>query len=69
MPPFQMAGSPANQDGSGAESHLEHDLPLEIFQQGWRKCWSKRENRFYFWNKATGESLWDMPPNRSNVNY
>lgn len=27
----------------------------------WRKCWSKRENRHYFWNKSTGESLWEIP--------
>lgn len=28
---------------------------------GWRKFWSKRENRPYFWNKLSGESLWEMP--------
>lgn len=38
-----------------------HDLPQELLQQGWRKFWSKRENRPYFWNKMTGESLWEMP--------
>nr|CAG4647720.1 EOG090X02BU [Moina brachiata] len=40
------------------------ELPPELLQQGWRKCWSKRENRFYFWNKTNGESLWEMPPLR-----
>lgn len=40
----------------------EFDLPFELAQQGWRKFWSKRENRPYFWNKLTGESLWEMPP-------
>lgn len=39
----------------------EFDLPFELAQQGWRKFWSKRENRPYFWNKLTGESLWEMP--------
>lgn len=39
----------------------EHDLPPELLQQGWRKFWSKRENRPYFWNKVTGESLWETP--------
>lgn len=39
----------------------EHDLPFELIQQGWRKFWSKRENRPYFWNKMTGESLWEIP--------
>lgn len=39
----------------------EFDLPFELTQQGWRKFWSKRENRPYFWNKLTGESLWEMP--------
>ena len=40
---------------------MEHDLPPELLQVGWRKFWSKRENRPYFWNKLTGESLWEMP--------
>lgn len=39
----------------------EFELPFELSQQGWRKFWSKRENRPYFWNKLTGESLWEMP--------
>ncbi|KRT79985.1 hypothetical protein AMK59_7916 [Oryctes borbonicus] len=39
----------------------EYELPYELSQQGWKKFWSKRENRPYFWNKLTGESLWEMP--------
>ncbi|KAJ8302948.1 hypothetical protein KUTeg_019344, partial [Tegillarca granosa] len=38
-----------------------HDLPVELLQAGWRKFWSKRESRPYFFNKNTNESLWDMP--------
>lgn len=38
-----------------------HDLPPEMLQQGWRKFWSKREGRYYFFNKITNESLWDPP--------
>lgn len=38
-----------------------HDLPVELLQAGWRKFWSKRENRPYFFNKLTTESLWEMP--------
>ncbi|KAK2722971.1 mRNA (2'-O-methyladenosine-N(6)-)-methyltransferase-like [Artemia franciscana] len=38
------------------------DLHPELVQQGWRRCWSRRENRFYFWNFRTNESLWEMPP-------
>lgn len=38
-----------------------HDLPPELLQAGWRKFWSKRENRPYFFNKLTNESLWEMP--------
>lgn len=30
-------------------------------RQGWKKFWSKRENRPYYWNKATNESLWETP--------
>lgn len=39
-------------------------MPIELLQQGWKKFWSKRENRPYFWNKLTGESLWEFPPLR-----
>lgn len=42
-------------------SYIDHELPPELIQQGWRKFWSKRENRPYYWNRASGESLWDMP--------
>lgn len=40
----------------------EPELSPELQQQGWKKFWSKRENRPYFWNKLTGESLWVIPP-------
>nr|CAG4651643.1 EOG090X02BU [Triops cancriformis] len=29
------------------------ELTPELLNQGWRKCWSKRENRFYCWNQRT----------------
>ncbi|XP_025418257.1 phosphorylated CTD-interacting factor 1 isoform X2 [Sipha flava] len=45
-------------------TYIEPDLPPEILQQGWNKFWSKRENRPYFWNRLTGESLWEFPPLR-----
>ncbi|XP_055691338.1 mRNA (2'-O-methyladenosine-N(6)-)-methyltransferase [Lutzomyia longipalpis] len=38
------------------------ELHPDLIAQGWRKFWSKRENRPYFWNKVTNESLWE-PPN------
>lgn len=41
--------------------YLEPELTPELVYQGWRKFWSKRENRPYFWNRLTGESLWEMP--------
>lgn len=47
-----------NQYGS---SDPVHDLPPELLQAGWRKFWSRRENRPYFFNKVTNESLWEMP--------
>lgn len=37
------------------------ELHPELVNQGWKKFWSKRENRPYFWNKVTGESLWEVP--------
>lgn len=38
-----------------------HDLPMELLQAGWRKFWSRRENRHYFFNKFNNESRWEMP--------
>jgi len=37
------------------------DLPLELLEAGWRKFYSKREQRPYFFNKFTNQSLWDEP--------
>nr|XP_054748424.1 mRNA (2'-O-methyladenosine-N(6)-)-methyltransferase-like [Lytechinus pictus] len=51
-PPSQMPHSP---DPS-------HDLPMELLQKGWRRFWSKREQRWYFFNKFTNQSMWEMPP-------
>ncbi|KOB64863.1 Uncharacterized protein OBRU01_18808, partial [Operophtera brumata] len=41
--------------------HLAAELHPDLIQQGWRKYWSKRENRPYFWNKLSGESMWELP--------
>ncbi|XP_786170.4 mRNA (2'-O-methyladenosine-N(6)-)-methyltransferase [Strongylocentrotus purpuratus] len=51
-PPSQMPQSP---DPS-------HDLPMELLQKGWRRFWSKREQRWYFFNKFNNQSMWEMPP-------
>ncbi|XP_063816546.1 mRNA (2'-O-methyladenosine-N(6)-)-methyltransferase isoform X4 [Pseudophryne corroboree] len=37
------------------------DLPDELLQAGWEKCWSKRESRPYYFNRFTNQSLWEMP--------
>ncbi|XP_014260004.1 phosphorylated CTD-interacting factor 1 [Cimex lectularius] len=42
-------------------NYIDGELTPELIQQGWRKHWSKRENRPYFWNKLTGESFWEVP--------
>ncbi|XP_064083089.1 troponin T, skeletal muscle-like [Macrobrachium nipponense] len=57
-PQTPVAGPPPQ---VGAQVH-ETDLPQDMLAAGWRKFWSKREQRIYFWNRITGESLWDMPP-------
>ncbi|XP_071496789.1 mRNA (2'-O-methyladenosine-N(6)-)-methyltransferase-like [Diadema antillarum] len=44
-----------------------HDLPMELLEKGWRRFWSKREQRWYFFNKFTNQSLWEMPPIGSPV--
>ena len=41
---------------------FETDLPPELLQQGWRKFWSRRENRPYFFNRMSGDTMWEMPP-------
>ena len=41
---------------------FETDLPQELLHQGWRKFWSRRENRPYFFNRMTGTTMWEMPP-------
>ncbi|XP_030768325.1 mRNA (2'-O-methyladenosine-N(6)-)-methyltransferase [Sitophilus oryzae] len=53
---------PTTPQGTPVNQGFEYELPFELVQQGWKKFWSKRENRPYFWNKLTGESLWEMPP-------
>lgn len=42
------------------QQQFEVDLPPDLLAQGWRKYWSRRENRPYFFNRATGETLWDL---------
>lgn len=46
-----------------------HDLPAELLQVGWRRFWSKREGRPYFFNKLTNESLWEMPRLSTSAQY
>ncbi|BFZ19751.1 hypothetical protein BsWGS_22790 [Bradybaena similaris] len=36
-------------------------LPSELVQAGWGQFWSKREGRYYYFNKLTNESLWELP--------
>jgi hypothetical protein len=46
----------------GSSSAFETDLPMELLNQGWRKFWSRRENRPYFFNRVSGDTMWEMPP-------
>lgn len=45
----------------GPMVNYNEELSTELVNQGWRKFWSKRENRPYFWNKMMGKSVWEMP--------
>ncbi|KAG5675320.1 hypothetical protein PVAND_005231 [Polypedilum vanderplanki] len=58
QPPTQQ-----NQNASQQQQALEYgeELHPELVRQGWKKFWSKRENRPYYWNKITNESLWETP--------
>jgi len=58
-----LQGTPGNLFSNGQTPvGPEHDLPHQLLELGWRKFWSKRENRWYFWNCNTSESLWEVPP-------
>ncbi|XP_058802747.1 mRNA (2'-O-methyladenosine-N(6)-)-methyltransferase [Phymastichus coffea] len=59
MPHVQQPGLMVQ--GPAPTGYPDGELSLELQQQGWKKFWSKRESRPYFWNKLTGESLWVMP--------
>ncbi|XP_077582615.1 mRNA (2'-O-methyladenosine-N(6)-)-methyltransferase isoform X3 [Stigmatopora nigra] len=37
------------------------ELTDELIQGGWSKCWSRRENRPYYFNRFTNQSLWEVP--------
>ncbi|XP_068918856.1 mRNA (2'-O-methyladenosine-N(6)-)-methyltransferase isoform X2 [Petaurus breviceps papuanus] len=50
-----------NQPSSPKPIRLVQDLPDELVQAGWEKCWSRRENRPYYFNRFTNQSLWEMP--------
>lgn len=58
--PMPVPQTPAGAPPPG-HPQFEVDLPPELLQQGWRKYWSRRENRPYFFNRANGETLWEMP--------
>lgn len=60
--PPDMAHTPQGPPGpSTAVYAANEELSPDLVMQGWRKFWSKRENRPYYWNKLSGESLWEMP--------
>ena len=56
--PIPQTPSPAPPPGN---PNFEVDLPHDLLQLGWRKYWSRRENRPYYFNRGNGETLWDMP--------
>ena len=37
------------------------DEESKILPPGWRKCWSTRKGRVYYFNPASGESSWERP--------
>ncbi|XP_066558286.1 mRNA (2'-O-methyladenosine-N(6)-)-methyltransferase [Amia ocellicauda] len=57
-PPSSSAGG---QPLSPSGNKPPQELPDELIQAGWSKCWSKRENRPYYFNRFTNQSLWEMP--------
>ena len=62
MPNINAHGSvTSSPSGSMSPDHGAQNLPPELVQAGWRKFWSTRENRPYFFNKMTNASLWETP--------
>ncbi|RWS13563.1 phosphorylated CTD-interacting factor 1-like protein [Dinothrombium tinctorium] len=61
-PSSSNASNSAQNCSSAIANDPVHDLPPYLLEKGWRKFWSKREKRPYFFNKLTNESLWEMPP-------
>lgn len=68
FPPPQSSGSsgvpsPATPSPSGPQSPDKvHNLPQELLDAGWRRFWSRREGKEYFYNKVTKQSVWEQPP-------
>lgn len=59
---IQLANVNSNTN-NGQIANADEELTPELIQQGWRKCFSKRENRYYFFNHLTNKSLWELPNN------
>ncbi|XP_055613614.1 mRNA (2'-O-methyladenosine-N(6)-)-methyltransferase [Uranotaenia lowii] len=71
--PPDMSHTPQTAPAPGSQTpgpSYGEELHPELVNQGWRKFWSKREGRPYFWNKMSGESLWEPPMlNRNNQQF
>jgi len=65
-PGLSSPGAQSTSSGSGTPDPV-HDLPAELLAAGWRRFWSRRERRPYFYNKLTSESRWEMPPLQGQV--
>jgi len=68
-PVLSSPGAQSTSSGSGGAPDPVHDLPAELLAVGWRRFWSRRERRPYFYNKLTSESRWEMPPLPGQVYY
>lgn len=42
-------------------------LPMQLVHAGWRRLWSHREKRHYYWNHRTNQSLWDLPTPKDHL--
>jgi len=60
-PGLSSPGAQSTSSGSGGAPDPVHDLPADLLAAGWRRFWSRRERRPYFYNKLTSESRWEMP--------
>lgn len=59
--PGSSSTAQANVNSTNGAAADDEELTSELIAKGWRKCFSRRENRYYYFNHHTNKSLWEYP--------